>query len=350
MLSKKQSGEHSPPSGENHSLSRRGFLFGASSVALGAFFAGCSAEPIVDPRMTEIPTPAPTPSPIETLSSPEIIVPAEVLGANGEYFAAIPSWEQDFSRLPEGAIDPTQWNILVGPGPGNSEAQYYTDSTNNVRIEKGRLMLQAHMEGSNGYEYTSGRINTLGKEDFMYGKLEISAKIPHGVGTWPAAWLLPSDNIYRTQNPDVDFGSYAVDGEMDMLEAIGSEQNNIYGIAHSLKHPDNPAYQTKYYSTKVVPDADTVLHTYGLEWTPTNLTFLIDGQTYYSVDKRDYYDFHQWPYDQKYHLIMNLAMGGSWAGSQTDLYPGDGIDKSILPASFEIASVKYYPFVPTPSE
>ena len=338
-----QPSEGSPE--EIYGLTRRHVFAGIAAFAVTGFLAGCTAEP--EKRYKQFSQP--TKQPIEVPLVPEVMEPLERQGINGEYFSTLPAWEQDFTVMPESPLDTTNWNILTGPGPGNSEAQYYTNSTRNVRVENGKLVLQAHVEDSNGYDYTSGRIDTLGKNDFLYGKFEISAKIPRGVGTWPAAWLLPSEEIYLNQYPGVNFNSYYVDGEIDVMEAIGSDQNTIYGITHSLDRPENPEYREQYYSTKAVPDADITFHTYGLEWTPTNLTMSVDGEKFYSVSKQDYYDFRQWPYDQKFHLIINLAMGGDWAGRQTDLHPTDGIDKQALPATFEVASVKYYSFVPNPT-
>ena len=96
---------------------------------------------------------------------------------------------------------------------------------------------------------------------------------------------------------------------------------------------------------KPIPDADKAFHTYGLEWTPTNLTFSVDNQVYYSVTKDPSYDFRRWPYDQRYHLVVNLALGGSWAGDEKAAYPPYGVDDSKLPSSLQLQSIKYFPFV-----
>ncbi|HEY8992421.1 MAG TPA: glycoside hydrolase family 16 protein [Candidatus Microsaccharimonas sp.] len=342
-------GEQQPPLDTRENFYRTLVIKGLATASIGsALFlgiSGCAANGSDQPKPTPTHTSdiLHTPSASPTPEAPQ--VPPETKGLSGEWFATLPTWEEDYSKHPDGTIDTKKWNIFKGVAPGNHEAQYYTDSLDNLRVENGVLSLEAQIQTEAGHKYTSARIDTEGKEDFLYGKFEITAKLPNGVGSWPAAWLLPSDNIYKTANPNTNFHSYYVDGEIDILEAIGSQQNTIYGIAHSLNIPTNPNYPAAYYNTIVVPDADTQFHTYGLEWSPTNLTFSVDGQVFYTLNKEAGYDFKKWPYDQKYYLILNLAEGGSWAGRDTKTFPPDGVDTSKLPSSFDVKSVKYFPYV-----
>jgi beta-glucanase (GH16 family) len=316
---------------------------GLSAAALGLSLlalSGCTSDAAPKPETSTTSTPAESATATPTA---EAIPPKEVVGLNGEYFLDTPSWQEDFSTSPEGAFRDDSWNIYTGPAEANREAQYYTDRKENLRIEDDTLVIQAHSDSPEGY--TSARIYTEGKEDFQYGKFEITAKLPNGVGTWPAVWMLPTEHKYRQQYPEGTFKGYYVDGEMDILEAIGSEQNKVYGIAHSLEDPVNPDYSGGYFNTIEVPDADSAFHTYGLEWTPTNLTFSVDNQVYYTVNKAESSDFKTWPYDQKYHLIVNLALGGNWAGLEKDAFPPEGIDDSKLPTSLQLKSIKYFPYV-----
>jgi beta-glucanase (GH16 family) len=349
MRAYESSGDQQPPL-TSHERSFNTFAVkGLSTVSIGAALflgvSGCAdvkaeqlvATPTHTSDILKTPTASPTPE------APKVA--PETQGVSGEWFATLPTWEEDYSKQPDGSIDTKKWNIYKGAAPGNHEAQYYSDSLDNLRIENGVLSLEAQVQAEAGHKYTSARIDTEGKEDFLYGKFEISAKLPNGVGSWPAAWLLPSDNINKAAHPNTNFHSYYVDGEIDILEAIGSQQNTVYGIAHSLEVPSNPNYPAAYYNTIVVPDADTQFHTYGLEWSPTNLTFTVDGQVFYTLNKEAGYDFKKWPYDQKYYLIMKLAEGGSWAGRDTKSFPPDGVDASKLPSSFDIKSVKYFPYV-----
>jgi len=325
---------------------RRKIVKNLSAIALSVsiLLSGCqidrensaviTSQPIVIETLEPTPEPTPTPE-----IKPEII---GVPGLNGELFSSVPTWEQDFSSVESGMFDVRKnWNIFVGPAPANKEAQYYTNNLDNICIEDGALVIEAKVEQMGNQNYTSARISTEGKQDFMYGKFDIYAKLPGGIGTSPAVWLYPSEYKYKTMYPNTNFENTYLDGELDIVESIGSEPNVVYGIAHAIKSPDNG----KYFSTVKVPDNFTKFHHYGIEWTPTNLTFTVDDEVYYSVDKKDSYDFQQWPYDQKYNLIINLALGGIWAGRDVKNFPGDGIDKSVLPAQFEIKSVAYYEYV-----
>jgi beta-glucanase (GH16 family) len=319
-----------------------------SAIALSAsiLLSGCQFNPENSVTNTDHPdvdnTEVKTPEPIPEPPKPEII---GVPGLNGELFSSVPTWEQSFYYIESNMSDVRKnWKIFVGPAPANNEAQYYTDNLNNIRIEGGALVIEARVEQMGDQDYTSARISTEGKKDFIYGKFDIYAKLPSGIGTWPAVWLYPSEYKYKTMYANTDFKSTYLDGELDIVEAIGSEPNVVYGIAHALKDPDDG----KYFSTIKIPDNFVKFHHYGIEWTPTNLTFTVDGKIYYSVNKKDSYDFQQWPYDQKYNLIINLALGGNWAGRDVKKFPGDGIDKSALPARFEIKSIAYYEYVAPP--
>jgi licheninase len=274
---------------------------------------------------------------------PEITVAAEKQIYLNEKFENEASWSQNFTHMKNGEINTNYWNTFIGNPTVNNEAQYYTDSQSNVRIENGTLVIQALKEPHGNYDYTSARISTEGTQSFMYGKFEITAKLPSGIGTWPAVWLVTADNKYQNEKlpggPTNDI-SYK-DGEIDIAEAIGSYPNTVYGIGHALKNPDGG----QYFNTTRVPDSNSAYHVYGLEWTPTELSFTIDGQPYYTVDKKPNYTYAQWPYDQHYSLIVNLALGGSWGGIDRAKFPPNGIDPSALPAELDIKSINYFPYV-----
>lgn len=325
----------------SYSLMRRtAYILGETALVAALIFATPGQlgieQTVIPPSSTSSPEPTP-----EKTTVPEVKTHEQAYF--NDKFAKDAEWTQDFSETSNGTLDQKNWNILVGPPPANQEAEYYTDSPNNLRIENGALVLEARQEAMKGYNYTSARIDTLGKQDFMYGKVEVTAKLPAGVGTWPAIWLLSSENKYANQPIPAHSNQYYVDGEIDMVEAIGSQPNTVYGIGHALLNPDHSSYPGVYYATTNIPDASTAFHTYGLDWTPTNLTFTVDGKPYYSVDKGPNDDYKRWPYDQKYHLIINLALGGSWAGRETKAYPPDGVDKNSLPAQLQIKSINYFP-------
>ncbi len=260
----------------------------------------------------------------------------------GMPFADCPSFSLDFKHLPDGPLGTQVFNTYVGKPEANQEAQYYTSDTSNVRIENGTLVLTARNDPRQGYRYTSARINTQHKKSFMYGKLVVRATIPKGTGTWPAIWMLPANNRYFHLQPPGNPSRNLVDGEIDMAEAIGTEPNTIYGIAHSLGYPNDG--RAGYYGVIKVPGNDTQFHDYGLNWTPTSLTFTLDGVPYFSMEKRPGEDYRTWPYDQPYYLIMNVALGGTWGGTDRQHFPVDGVDSSALPASMKVQSVRYYPY------
>lgn len=259
-------------------------------------------------------------------------------------FAACPSYAIDYAKQADGAVATNQLNIYDGQPEANHEAQYYTSNLQNIRVENGSLVLEAQNTSKQGYDYTSARIDTKGKADFLDGKLVVRATLPSGIGTWPAIWMLPSNPKYASLSPASDPDRYLNDGEIDIAESVGTEPHVVYGIAHSLAYPEDGPDRS-YYSTIKLSDNDRVFHDYEVDWTPTNLTFSVDGKAYFSISKKAGADYRSWPYDQPFYLIVNLALGGSWGGTDTAQFPGDGVDKSILPASLKVQNITYYPYV-----
>jgi beta-glucanase (GH16 family) len=259
-------------------------------------------------------------------------------------FATCPAFSIDYSSTPAQQLGKESiFNTYVGAPEGNQEAQYYTDSPQNLQVEKGALIIKALSIKQDGFNYTSARIDTKGKKDFLYGKIIVSAKLPNQIGAWPAIWMLPTNKKYAGLSQVNDTKSYLNDGEIDIAESVGAQPHTIYGIAHSLAHPaDGPP---DYYGTAYVPDSDSAFHSYGVEWTPTRLTFTIDGQAYFAIEKQAGADYRSWPYDQPFYLILNLALGGSWGGIDRAHFPADGVDSQALPSIMQIQSINYYPYL-----
>jgi beta-glucanase (GH16 family) len=265
---------------------------------------------------------------------------------NDTLFTTYPSWSQDFSDYEIDHLDPTYWEVNVGPAQNsNHEAQYYTNSPANLRIENGTLVLEATKQAEpGGYQYASSRIDTQGKESFLYGRLDVTAKLPTGVGTWPAVWMLPATTKYRDLSPATNALRYKNGGEIDLIEAVGFNPNVEYGIAHTLAdetHPDG----TGSYNQITVPGNDTAYNLYTLLWTPDSLTFAVNNKPFYVYNRQVGADYKTWPFDQPFYLILNLALGGSWGGIDTAHFPGNGIDNSALPASLDVRSIYYYPYI-----
>ncbi len=262
-------------------------------------------------------------------------------------FAAQPTWAQAFVYQKNGLLDPKYWNVLVGPAENsNQEQQYYTANRENFRIENGVLRLIA-TKGSQpeGYQYGSARIETQNKQVFLYGRIDIEAKLPVGVGTWPAVWLLPANNTYAEKSPESNQLRYKNGGEIDVIEAVGHEPDNVYAVAHTAADLIHRTDGTGSFNVIKVPNSATTFNKYTLFWTPTSLSFAVNEKVYFTYTRQAGATYMTWPFDQPFYLIANLAMGGTWGGLDTDRFPGNGIDDSALPASLDIRSIYYYPYI-----
>lgn len=240
-------------------------------------------------------------------------------------------WSDEFDK--PGQPDPKKWKFQTGgTGWGNKELQYYTDRSENARVEKGNLVIEARKEVYKGMEYTSARLNSTGKGEFTYGRIEIRAKIPRGRGTWPAIWMMPVGNgKYSKKNwPD--------NGEIDIMEHVGFDQ----GVIHGSFHTKNWNWIINTQKTKKIDvlDCSSEYHTYALEWTKDELNLFVDSNSYYSY-KNPHTNWKDWPFDQPFYLILNIAVGGSWGGEQ-------GIDDTIFPERLFIDYVRLYKQVPPP--
>lgn len=282
-------------------------------------------------------------------------------------FAAEPTFLQNFTAMPNGSLDSSKWNYSIGNGVngwGNQEAEYYTASPTNVRIENGSLVIQANEVGHyktktlnengsrvieaqrvnyRGFDYTSARINTLGKESFLFGKIEIDAKMPAGESTWPAIWLLSSNNSYVDLSPPSDRQRYLNSGEIDIAEEYGPTPSYVQVVAHHAGISRNAG-------AVEVPDDTTQFNTYTLEWTPTKLIYLVNGKPFYEYSKPANATYVEWPFDKPFYLIINDAIRGTRVQGTK---PGDvkynPVNDSMFAANgggplMQIRSIAYYPY------
>jgi beta-glucanase (GH16 family) len=248
-------------------------------------------------------------------------------------FAVKPSWSQDFTKLRSGPIDTTLWNPATPETPVyNDEEQVYTDRQKNVRIANGKLILEAHAEDFAGKHYTSGRLDTKNRQNFLYGKLEAIIRFPDGRGTWPAFWMLSATGKYTAAfNPtEAEWEQprfYMHDGELDVVEYIGSKPKTAESSAHTFKKSDT--------KSTTIPGNPKDFHIYAIEWTPASVNFTIDGKSYHELKKpTDNPD--DWPFDQPMYAILNLAMGGRMGGD---------IDTKHHSWQLQIKQVAYYPYI-----
>lgn len=164
-------------------------------------------------------------------------------------------WADEFDY--SGAPDSAKWDYDLGDGCpdvcgwGNDELEYYTKDPDNVRVENGTLIIEAHKSERGGKPYTSARIVSRGKGDWTYGRFEIKAKLPQGVGTWPAIWMLPTDWKY---------GGWPSSGEIDIMEHVGYDPLLIHGTVHTEAY--NHKNQTQKGKSITVADAEGAFHVY----------------------------------------------------------------------------------------
>jgi beta-glucanase (GH16 family) len=237
-------------------------------------------------------------------------------------------WSDEFEV--DGAPDSTNWGYDKGDGCpnncgwGNNELQYYTSESGNVRVQGGRLIIEARHDSLGGKPFTSAKIVTRQKGDWRYGRIEVKAKLPRGKGTWPAIWMLPTNWKY---------GGWPTSGEIDIMEHVGYDPGIIHGTIHTEAY--NHIKGTQKGQKVSIADAQDVLHVYAIDWTEDKIDFYVDDNPYYSVARDPEEDYKGWPFDQRFYLIMNIAVGGNWGGTQ-------GVDPSIWPQRMEIDYVRVY--------
>lgn len=232
------------------------------------------------------------------------------------------TWSDEFDK--DGLPDYTKWGYnLGGDGWGNNELQYYTSRrAENARVENGKLIIEARKEAFENRQYTSARIITADLGEWTYGRFEIKAKLPSGVGTWPAIWLLSAKSPLLW--PD--------DGEIDIMEHVGHDQGVIHSTIHTKKY--NHLDGTQKGDTLRVPDCSTEFHVYALDWSADSIRAFIDNKPYFSF-ANEHTGHDAWPFDAKMYLILNIAIGGNWGGEK-------GVDDKIFPQRMEVDYVRVY--------
>ena len=164
---------------------------------------------------------------------------------------------------------------------------------------------------------------TQGKGDWLYGRIEVNAKLPKGRGTWPAIWMLSSDWAY---------GAWPESGEIDIMEHVGYNPNVIHGSTHCNKYVHTKGTQKT--GTINISDAVGAFHNYILEWNKDSIKVFVDDKHYFtSINEQRGWEY--WPFFKDFHLILNVAVGGSWGGAQ-------GIDATVFPQKMEVDYVRVY--------
>jgi beta-glucanase (GH16 family) len=234
-------------------------------------------------------------------------------------------WQDEFNYT--GLPDSTKWDYDQEgneAGWGNREAQFYTRANlENASVEDGKLKITALRKSFNGKEYTSARL--MSKADWQYGRIEVSAKVPDGRGTWSAIWMMPGGWSFNDGGwPDV--------GEIDIMEHVGHETGVIHASAHSRDYQWQKGTQKT--ATVNFPKVSEEFHTYALEWSADVMKMFVNDSLYFTYENEGL-GVNKWPYDKPYYLIMNIAVGGAWGEMQ-------GIDTTAFPQTMEVDWVRVY--------
>ena len=227
-------------------------------------------------------------------------------------------WEENFNG---NSLNEKAWNFELGNGCpdlcgwGNNELQIYTKD--NHSFFDGLLIVEAKKSGDN---YSSTRITTQGKKEFLYGRIEARAKLPIGKGIWPAFWMLGS-NIKTIGWPKC--------GEIDILEYVGREPHFVFTSLHTESSNGNTINTKK---TKM-DSIENGFHTYAIDWTKDKIEFLVDNLSVYTYNPEVKNDA-TWPFYKPFYIIINLAIGGNFGGHD--------VDETIFPQQFQIDYIKVY--------
>lgn len=232
-------------------------------------------------------------------------------------------WSDEFNYT--GLPDSAKWGYDTGGhGWGNNEKQYYTQKKlENASVKNGVLNITAIKENIGEASYTSARLLSKNKGDWKYGRFEIRAKMPEGRGLWPAIWMLPTEWKY---------GDWPVSGEIDIMEHVGYLPDSIFGTVHTGAY--NHSIGTQKGAKVFRSDLSDAFHVYTLDWNENEIKIFIDKELYftYTNEKKT---FREWPFDQRFHLLLNVAVGGDWGGKM-------GIDDTVFPQAMDIDYVRVY--------
>ena len=266
-------------------------------------------------------------------------------------------WSDEFDGP---SLDRGKWDFDVDCwGGGNGERQCYTASWRNAAVVDGKLVITALRQHATGpahprhqrlkapdlhaevsRDFTSARLTTRGKAAWRYGRIEVRARLPQGQGLWPAIWMLPEQDAY---------GSWASSGEIDILEAVnlgvpcascaGGREDRILGTLHFGKPwPNNVQSGTEIH----FPDVLEGFHTYAIEWDTNRIVWRVDGRTYAERKSSQWWSSGSTvtgaPFDQPFHLILNLAVGGTLAESRGL----KGVSTKDFPKRFEIEWIRVW--------
>ncbi len=275
-------------------------------------------------------------------------------------------WHDEFNG---NALDRSKWTPEQNCwGGGNDEQQCYTDRPENILVKEGHLHIIARAETFSGPDtredaanfdparqrtlpFTSGRLRSKGKGDWRYGRIDVSAKLPKGQGSWPAIWMLPTDNEY---------GGWPLSGEIDIMEAVnlgtqsdeenakaGEQERRVHGTLHFGKRSPHNTYSGESYKLPGLASPADDFNTYSIEWEAGEIRWYVNGVHFATRTSKDWFTdaaqimpgiSEHAPFDQRFHLLLNLAVGGNWAGKVNNT----GIDVNAYPQQMLVDYVRVY--------
>jgi beta-glucanase (GH16 family) len=268
---------------------------------------------------------------------------AGILIASLEYGRA--QWQFVWGDKFDGnCVNARYWTFDIGNGNngwGNWELEYYTRRPENVYVADGMLHIVAQKETYQGKHYTSAKLKTRGLFSQKYGRFEFCARLPRGRGYWPALWMMPEDAVY---------GHWAASGEIDVMENKGSDPEKIFGTIHyGGVYPHNAHSHGPHFD---FPPGDSAqnFHLYAVEWTTNSISWSVDNHVYET--QTNWWSFsspgdpsnrnpYPAPFDQRFYIIMNLAVGGQFGGNPDDT--------TVFPGEMQVKYVRVYGQAPTSS-
>lgn len=246
-------------------------------------------------------------------------------------------WSDEFNY--KGKPDATKWAFEYGL-KRNQEKHYYVDSLKNARVKNGLLVLETHKEKikneafvskeAKGWkknweyaEYTAPSLTTKKIAEWTYGRIEIRAQLPEGVGLWPAFWMIGA-NYDEVRWPEC--------GEIDIMEHVGFQPDSIFGTIHTKAY--NHMKGTEKGKKIFIDKPYDSFHVFALEWTPEKMDFILDETVYNHIENENKTTY-EWPFNQNFHLKINIAVGGMLGGQK-------GIDNFIFPQQMLIDYVRVF--------
>ena len=244
-------------------------------------------------------------------------------GGSGKFTRLV--WSDEFDG--QGLPDETKWGYEKGY-VRNRELQYYTvGRLENARVENGCLIITALNDSAmiDGAirPVTSASVISQNKGDWKYGRIEVKAKLPQCLGTWPAIWMMPTKSVY---------GGWPKSGEIDIMEHVGFEPGKVFFNLHTEKY--NHIKSAGRGTSTNCSDASEKFHIYAVEWFEDHIDWFFDEAKVFTV-KNDEAGWEAWPLDHAFYLILNFAFGGEWGGRH-------GVDLNSLPQQFMIDYVRVF--------